>query len=70
MSDVEFTQLPLKSAFVHRIAWEMELQDRFEPAPQWAIRDHQAESIAHAAEYEIQSGLNAGNLYTESLGPH
>jgi AraC family transcriptional regulator len=67
MSEVEFTQLSLKSAFIHRVAWEMDLQDRFELMPQWAIRDQPAESIAHAAEYEIQSDLGAGNLFMESL---
>jgi AraC family transcriptional regulator len=67
MSGAEFTQLSLKSAFIHRVAWEMELQDRFELVPQWAIRDQPAESIAHAAEYEIQSDLSAGALFMESL---
>jgi AraC family transcriptional regulator len=67
MSGVEFTQLSLKSAFIYRVAWEMELQDRFELVPQWAIRDQPAESIAQAAEYEIRSDLSAGALFMESL---
>jgi len=67
MSGVEFTHLSLKPAFLRRVAREMDLWDRFELVPQWAIRDEQIESIAHAAECEIRSDLRAGNLFMESL---
>ena len=67
MSGVEFTHLSLRSAFLRQVAWEMDLQDRFELAPQWAIGDQQIESIARAAEYEIRSDLSAGHLFMESL---
>ncbi len=67
MSDVEFTDLSLNPSFLRQVAWEMDLQDRFELVPQWAIRDEQIESIAHAAEREIRSEFSAGNLFMESL---
>ena len=67
MSEVEFTDLALNASFLRQVAGEMDLQDRFELVPQWAIRDEQIESIAHAAESEINSGMRAGNLFMESL---
>lgn len=67
MSSVEFTNLVLDRSFLRRIAGEAGLDDRFELVPQWAIRDQQIESIAHAAESEIKSDSPAGNLFMESL---
>ena len=67
MSRVEFTNLLLKPAFLHQVARETELKDRFELVPQWGIRDEQIESIATAAECEIRSDLGVGDLFMESL---
>ena len=67
MSGVEFTNLSLSPSFIRRVALETDLYERFELVPQWAIRDKEIESIAHAAECEIQDGLRAGSLFMESL---
>lgn len=67
MSGVEFTHLSLRPTFLRQVAWEMDLQDRFELVAQWAIGDQQIESIARSAEYEICSDLRAGTLFMESL---
>jgi AraC family transcriptional regulator len=67
MSDVEFTDLTLNPSFLRQVAWEMDLGDRVELVPQWAVRDQHIESIAHAAECEISSDLSGGNLFMESL---
>ena len=67
MSDVDVTNLSLNPLFLQQVAWKTDLQDRFELVPQWAIRDEEIESIAHAAECAIRSDLGAGNLFMESL---
>jgi AraC family transcriptional regulator len=67
MHAVDFTNLSLSPSFLQRVAREIDLSDRFELEPQWGIRDEQVESIAHSAEYEIQSELKAGRLFMESL---
>jgi AraC family transcriptional regulator len=65
--DVDFTHLTLCPAFLHHVAGEMDAPDQFELVPQWAIRDEHIESIARAVEVEVQSGLQAGALFMESM---
>jgi AraC family transcriptional regulator len=67
LSGVGFTDFAVSPSFLRRVARETDLSDRFELLPQWALRDPQIEILAHAAEYEISSGLRAGNLFMESL---
>jgi AraC family transcriptional regulator len=67
LSGVGFTDFAVSPSFLRQVACETDLPDRFELQPQWAVRDQQIETLARAAEYEINSGLRAGKLFMESL---